>query len=315
MIIEILEGGFGVTIQDTGRTGHADLGVPESGAMDLFALQIANILVGNDPGAAGLEIPSAGLIFRPDADCLLACVGPGWSLKVNSKALPGLMAVLARAGEPIEVIPGNGRWGYLAVAGGVDVPPILSSRSTYLRGGFGGFLGRPLLAGDLIPFFDPQVSLQDRAGLTFPLEELPPNGSPLEVRVIPGPEADSLETGVGDGLFRKTWLVGSRSDRMGYTLEGSPLQFAHQVELITSPVIPGVIQLPPGGTPMVLMRDAQTTGGYARIAVVINADLGLLAQLQTGEQVAFRKVGVEEARQAGNDQHEMLENFLRRNSD
>jgi antagonist of KipI len=307
--LEILEGGFGVTVQDAGRMGQGSLGIPESGAMDPYAFQVANILVGNDPGAAGLEIPSTGFIFRADTDYLLACTGPGWSLKANGKPLPGWTAVLARAGEPIDVNPGSSRWGYLAIAGGLAVPTVLASRSTYLRGGFGGFLGRTLQAGDLIPCFDAKTSLQDRAGIAFPMDHLPRYGSQLESRVIPGPESDSFP-GALDEFIGQVWRVGNRSDRMGYALEGGSIQFAQPGDLITAPVIPGVIQLPPRGSPIVLMRDAQTTGGYARIAVVIGADLDLLAQLQPGDEVAFRKVSLEDARLTARERRKVLENFL-----
>lgn len=310
MILEILEGGYGVTIQDAGRRGHADLGIPEGGAMDRFALQAANLLAGNTPGAAGLEIPSAGLVLCPDSDCLLACAGPGWSLKVNGRQMPGWMAVLAQAHDRVEVIPGSGRWGYLAVGGGLDVPSILDSRSTNLRGGFGGLEGRPLRAGDRISCLDTRVSSQDQAGTTFPLDKLPPYGPPLVTRVIPGPEADILP-GTMDEFFGQTWRVGSRSDRMGYALEGVALNSAYIGELITAPVIPGVIQVPPGGTPLVLMRDAQTTGGYARLAVVIGADLGLFAQLRPGDETSFREVRLEDARMAASAQQKVLEDFLR----
>ncbi len=314
MNLEILEGGYGVTIQDAGRRGHADLGIPEGGAMDRFALQAANLLAGNTPGAAGLEIPSAGLVLLPDADCLLACAGPGWSLRVNSRNLPGWMSVLARAQDRVEVIPGSGRWGYLAISGGLDVPLILDSRSTNLRGGFGGLEGRPLRAGDYIPCFDTQFSLEDRAGTTFPLDRIPPYGSPLEARMIPGPEADLLP-GTTDEFFGQTWRVGSRSDRMGYALEGVTLNPADIGELITVPVIPGVIQVPPGGTPFVLMRDAQTTGGYARVAVIIAADLGLLAQLRPGDEASFLEVSLEDARLAATARQKVLEDFLRATPD
>ncbi len=315
MILEVLEGGFGVTIQDAGRCGYADIGIPECGAMDPFALQAANLLAGNEPGAAGLEIPSAGLILRPDADCLLACAGPGWSLMVNGKLLPGWMAIRVRAHDRVEVIPGSGRWGYLAAAGGVDVPAILGSRSTYLRGGFGGLEGRLLQVDDRIPCFDSEDSMQDRAGIAFSTEDLPPYGSPLKARVIPGPEAASFGAGGRMDFFDQVWHVGSRSDRMGYALEGIPLQSVHNAELITAPVIPGVIQLPPGGIPMVLMRDAQTTGGYARVAVVIGADLGLLAQLQPGDGVAFQEVSLEDARLAAKERRKVLESIICTDSD
>lgn len=302
MKLELLEAGFGVTVQDAGRTGRAHLGIPESGAMDIFALQAANLLVGNEPGAAGLEIPSGGFCFRPHKDSLIACTGPGWSLEVDGGPQPGWMAVLVKAGQKVEVIHGSGRWGYIAVAEGIDVPNVLGSRSTYLRGGFGGFCGRALAAGDRLPCIDPQINIQDRVGANVPRGSLPSYSARVEARVTPGPEFRFFDSEL---FFRQVWRVGNRSDRMGYALEGAELKSMSRVEIITSAVIPGVIQAPPGGAPIVLMRDAQSTGGYPRFAVVVQADLGLIAQLNPGDEVTFRQVSLEEARLAGRMRHQM----------
>ena len=309
MSLEVIQPGFGVTVQDGGRYGGGSMGIPEGGAMDDFALRAANLLVGNDPTAAVLEIPGDGLVLRPDADCVVACAGPGWTLRVNGRQFPGWMAVLARAGDRVEAMAGWGRWGCLAIGGGIDVPVIAGSRSTYLRGGFGGLAGRPLQAGDLLPIGPEPLGLSAHAGRVFPAASLPRYGSPLEVRVTSAPGTARIPAEILRVFHSNGYRVSARSDRMGYMLEGAPLPLEGSAEMITTGVVPGAIQLPPGGSPVALMRDAQTTGGYPVIAVVIRADLNRLAQLQPGGEVKFTPVTIAEARQAWQARQKALDDF------
>jgi len=299
MALEVLEAGFGATIQDLGRIGYGAMGIPEGGAMDALALQVANLLVGNKPTAAAIEIPSANFKVRSNQDCLVACTGPGWILEINGRSFPGWMAVLARAGDLIEpsTEPEAGRWGYLAFSGGVDVPVVAGSRSTFLRGRFGGLEGRGLKNGDRISsLHDPQPNLQ-LAGQGFPPDLLPKYGHSVTLRIIPGPQLELFGDGAYELFVKSTYRVGSRSDRMGYALEGPPLQHVLSTDILSEGVVPGVIQVSSDGNPLVLMSDAQTTGGYGKIAVVIRSDLGILAQLIPGDSVAFQPVNLGEARE------------------
>lgn len=317
MVLEVLEPGFGTTIRDLGRIGYGTMGIPESGAMDPFALQAANLLVGNRPGAAAIEIPLSNFKVRTDRECLVSCTGPEWMLEINGNRFPGWMAVLARAGDFIQPLPGpgGGRWGYLAVSGEIDVPVVAGSRSTFLRGSFGGLNGRPLKAGDSLNILKKSDPASDLAGRVFPWEQLVDYKHSMIARVIPGPQKESF----GDDAFalftNSNFQIGSRSDRMGYTLEGTLFQRVQSADILSEGVIPGSVQVPADGNPLVLMSDAQTTGGYAKIAAVIRSDLGVLAQLNPGDQVSFMVVSLTQARELYLARQRALQDFASSNAD
>jgi antagonist of KipI len=317
MALEVLEPGFGTTIQDLGRIGYGSMGIPESGAMDLFALQAANLLVGNEPGAAAIETPCSNFKVRTDRDCLVSCAGPEWVFEINGSRFPGWMAVLARAGDLIQPIPGHGagRWGYLAVSGGIDVPVVAGSRSTFLRGSFGGLNGRTLQLGDSLNILhnsDPDLNL---AGRVFPWEQRMDYKHSMITRVIPGPQKEFFGDEAFDRFTNSTFQIGSRSDRMGYTLEGSLFQRVQSADILSEGVIPGSIQVPADGNPVVLMSDAQTTGGYAKIAAVIRSDLGALAQLNPGDQMSFMEVSLTQARELYLARQHALQDFTSSGAD
>lgn len=299
MALEVLEPGFGTTIQDLGRIGYGSMGIPESGAMDPFALQAANLLVGNESGAAAIETPSSNFKVRTDRDCLVSCAGPEWMLEINGSRFPGWMAVVARAGDFIQPLPGPGagRWGYLAVSGGIDVPVVAGSRSTLLRGSFGGLNGQTLQPGDSLNILQKPNSTLDLAGRVFPWEQLMDYKHSMIARVILGPQKESFGDNAFDIFTNSTFRIGSRSDRMGYSLENPLFQCVQPADILSEGVIPGSVQVPADGNPVVLMSDAQTTGGYAKIAVVIRSDLGVLAQLNPGDQVSFMEVSLTQARE------------------
>ena len=317
MALEVLEPGFGTTIQDLGRIGYGSMGIPESGAMDLFALQAANLLVGNEPGAAAIEIPISNFKVRSDRDCLVSCAGPEWMLEINGSRFPGWMAVLARAGDLIQPIPGPGagRWGYLAVSGGIDVPVVAGSRSTFLRGSFGGLNGRTLQPGDSLTILHKSDPNLDLAGRVFPWERLMDYKHSMIARVIPGPQKESFGDDAFDLFMNSTFRIGSRSDRMGYTLEGPLFQRVQSADILSEGVIPGSIQVPADGNPVVLMSDAQTTGGYAKIAAVIRSDLGVLAQLNPGDQMSFLEVSLTQARELYLARQRALQDFASSGAD
>ncbi len=309
MGFEVLDGGLSTTVQDLGRYGYERFGVPVAGAMDPFALRAANRLVGNPPGAAALEITVSGPRLRVTEKCLIAVTGADLGLRVRGRSLPSWMAVFVRRGWEIEFDGRrSGCRAYLAVAGGVDAPPIMGSRSTYLRGGWGGFEGRPLARGDVLDFGldSTAVDLAGRAGRSFPTEHAPPYSDRPEIRVVLGPQCPQDASG-GDHFTERgvatflssAYSVGPASDRMGYRLVGPPVEHRGSGEIISEGVPLGAVQAPPDGQPIVMMADRQTTGGYPKIAVVIGADLPLLAQCLPGQsEVRFRAVSVEEAQRA-----------------
>lgn len=300
-ILTLLQVPFLATVQDLGRVGFERLGVPVSGAMDSFVLRAANRLVGNPPGAAALELALAGIELALAQPGLVALAGPLWRMEVGGRSIPAWIAAYARAGERIRVYPSAGcAWGYLAFSGGVDVPLVMGSRSTYLRGGFGGFEGRPLRAGDCLALgsaiSDP--ALLARAGVSLAPNLRPLYANPVTLRVLPAPQADVFDDSAWRTFLSSAYTLSPTSDRMGYRLEGAPIRSKTGAELLSEGVVMGALQVPGSGQPLVLMADRQTAGGYPKIAVVISADLPLLAQLPPGGQARFELTTLAEAQSA-----------------
>jgi biotin-dependent carboxylase-like uncharacterized protein len=297
MGLEVLDDGLLTTVQDLGRYGYERYGIPVSGAMDPFALRAANWLVGNPPDAAALEITVAGPRLRATGKCLIAVAGADLGLRVDGREVPAWMAVFVREGWSIEF--GGRRSGcraYLAVAGGVDVPPVMGSRSTYLSGGFGGLEGRALRRGDLVPVGPVSFHLFTLAGRSFPRSLIPGYSDAPEIHVVAGPQDDYF-AGAGMAAFLSgEYRVGATSDRMGYRLSGPEIAHEGATGIISDGVPLGAVQVPADGQPIVMMADRQTTGGYPKIATAISADVPLLAQCMPGQStVRFQTVSVEEA--------------------
>jgi KipI family sensor histidine kinase inhibitor len=283
--IQVVRAGMYTTVQDGGRRGHRALGVPLSGAADPFALRLVNALVGNPDDAAGLEFTLRGpeLMFRRDA--LIAVGGAGFD------ALPCWRPLAVTAGTTLHLGTARaGCRGYLAVAGGIAVPVVLGSRSTFARAGLGGLEGRALRDGDELPVPPLPRSARDHWWID---ERILPAYSPAPVvRVMPGRHAAEFDSNWLDRSFR----VSAHSDRMGLRLQGEALVRRSGRELTSMPVVPGTIQVPPDGQPIVLLADAQTIGGYPQLAHVASVDLPLLAQLRPGDAVRFQGITLAEAR-------------------
>jgi antagonist of KipI len=288
----VLSPGLLTTVQDLGRPGHRRQGVAPGGAMDAFALRVANLLVGNAGDAAGLEFALTGPRLKLSGDALVALCGGEFG------DLPDWRLVRVRAGGEISLEKcRTGCRGYLAVAGGLDVPRVLGGGGTDLRGGFGGHEGRALRAGDVLKVhrgvLEAHTMRPDAALHHFIAPEVRPaySRSPT-VRVVRGPEAGEFSGEFPQHLF----TIETHSDRMGLRLTGPQLERRTTAgELVSSPVAPGTIQVPSDGQPIVLMADAQTLGGYPKIAHAISVDLPLLAQLRPGDTVRFQEVALDEA--------------------
>lgn len=269
-------------IQDLGRPGYQRFGVPIGGAMDRVACVIANRLVGNPPTAACLEITAGGAAFEVLTPCVIAVTGGDLGATLNNRPLPTWTSALVRPGQHVAFEERRqGARAYLALAGGVDAPPALGSRSTYLPGRFGGLDGRPLHMGDVIR---PASSAFDLARLAGRIWPAPVDYAPL-IRILPF-HISPGQPGLND-LTATPWRVGATSNRIGLRLEGARLRIEQADDLPSFGVFPGVIQLPPDGCPILLMADAQPTGGYPVIAVAIQADLHRAAQLMPGDEVRF----------------------------
>jgi antagonist of KipI len=299
------------TVQDRGRSGHQHEGIPMAGAMDELALRVGNLLVGNDENAAALECTLVGPTFRFDEHMLIAVTGGDLGVTVDGTAIPLWRPVAVPAGATVSAAAAvRGCRGYLAIGGGIDVPPVLGSRSTYARASLGGFAGRALRRGDLLPIGAPSelskridarlvgdggpnrlvVSRWGASAWLVPFYTSTP-----VIRLLEGAHTRELTTESRERLFKEEFRVAAQSDRMGYRLEGPGLELVSPRELLSEAVAFGTVQLPPGGTPIVLMADRQTTGGYPRIGEVASVDLPLLAQLKAGDRVRFRPISLEEA--------------------
>jgi biotin-dependent carboxylase-like uncharacterized protein len=287
-VIAILKPAVQTTVQDLGRPGLRHLGVGRAGAMDLLSLVIGNYLVGNAAGAAALELCIPPARIRLDAHCAIALTGADCPARLDDAPIDIGRRIVVAAGQTLELLAArSGIRAYLCISGGIDVPEVLGSRSTDLQAGFGGLDGRPLRRGDVLMISPPTVThatptptVHASAGVP-----LPQMGS--LIRVLPGPEFDGFAAEARDVLFKASWTLTSHSNRMAYRLDGPMLARHDTHELRSHGVFPGVIQVPASGAPIVLMSDAQATGGYPRIACVIAADQWRLAQVAPGMSIRF----------------------------
>jgi len=300
-MIEIVATAGLATVQDLGRYGSLRYGVGRAGAMDRLALAAANLLLGNDEAAAGIELQVLPFTARFTADCSFALAGADCAARLDGQALLPWSAYSAGAGQELVLgLPARGASrAYLALPGGVDVPEVLGSRSTQLRGAFGGLDGRFLRAGDQLRAAAPSP----RVG-GFGL--VPPSlGLPLEagefpaVRVLPAAEYCRFTQAAKEVFWSGAWKITAQSDRYGYRLAGDALAFAEPVEMLSHGIVPGVIQVPPGGQPIIQMSDAQPSGGYPKIGTVIDADLWRLGQAPIGTRIRFVRTDWDEAVAAG----------------
>jgi antagonist of KipI len=306
MALQIVEPGILTTVQDLGRTGYVQYGVTRGGAMDPLALRAANRLVGNDENEAALEIASFPFSIRVLEPSVVAIAGAPYALRAGDRAVPSNAALFLRAGEGLAFgAPAWGRFAYLALAGGIDVPVVLGARATALRDGFGGYKGRALASGDRIRARRPGLPIE-RAGriLATSWSEHYCAGGP--VRIILGPHFEYFGDSAYATLLAQTFRVSELSDRMGTRLVGQPLERRHG-ELLSCGVTRGAIQVPPDGQPIVLEADHQTTGGYPLIGTVIRSDLPRLAQKRPGETVTFAVTEVGAATQAARILQSLLE--------
>jgi len=293
-VLRVIAPGLHTTVQDLGRYGFQHLGVPVSGALDTTALRLANRLVGNAEGEAGLEIMHLGPTLEVHADSVrVALAGDGSRLEVRGRdqPVPVLQSLRLERGDQFRVAAtGATGTAYLAVQGGFAIPETLGSRSTYARGGFGGYSGRALTEGD-------ELSLR-QAAVPVGYEQRLPEGvlpRPRSVRVVLGPQDDHFAPEAIANLRACAYTVSKASDRMGMRLEGRPLTHRERFNIVSDGIAPGAIQVPGDGLPIILLADRQTTGGYTKIATVISADLAALGRLRPGDNLGFRIVGLDDA--------------------
>ncbi|HCF75167.1 MAG: allophanate hydrolase [Proteobacteria bacterium] len=302
--------GLHTTIQDLGRYGLQSMGVPVSGALDSSALRIANLLVGNEPTTAALEVLAAGPTLEVNTESVRIAVAGGNALierlSPYPRRLPTFESFCLHRGDVFCIGPVTDMaMTYLAVEGGFDLPTAMGSHSTYTRGGFGGFKGRQLASDDELSLILPAAT--DRDELRFVERTLP--GEP-PIRVIPGPQADFFTAAALDTLFSREYTVSAAVDRMGMRLNGPQLEHARGFNITSDGTAPGSIQVPGDGLPIVLLADRQTTGGYPKIGCVISADLPTLARLRPGSTIRFSKSTLEQATEARRERENWFARFL-----
>ncbi len=311
MTIAVISYGMLSSIQDLGRYGFQKHGVIVSGAMDTYSLRIGNLLVGNQEGEAGLEITLLGPTLLLEEDALIAITGGNLSPEVEGVQVPMWRPVLVKKGSVLKFGKiKSGCRAYLTIAGGFAIPEVMTSKSTYLRAGLGGYEGRALKDGDKLetnsisdyslnlfnklkkkdtaqPFITTRWFVDFNKFITLSNEHT--------IRVIEGSHFSRCSSNSQKNFYAGKFTVTPQSDRMGYRLSGPEIKLDEKFELLSEAVTVGTIQLPPDGHPIILLADRQTTGGYPKIAQVISVDLSLVAQMKPGGEICFQEISLEEA--------------------
>lgn len=296
MGIQIINGGFLTTIQDMGRYGYQETGMSVSGVMDTRAASLANILVGNDTNEAVIEITMMGPTMKFTEDEIIAVTGGDLGAKIDGKPVERYRAVLVKAGQTLSFMGMyGGSRAYIAFAGGLDIPVVMGSRSTNLKSKVGGYEGRKLGTGDEIAFRAPASWLPHMAERVYGLPSY--GAKEWTLRVVMGPQDDCFTDKGINTFLNSTYTISNEYDRMGCRMEGDVIEHKNGGDIITDGISFGAVQVPSHGTPIVMMADHQTTGGYTKIACVISVDLPELAQCMPGHTVRFKKIGIEEAQE------------------
>lgn len=296
--VEVIRAGMLSTVQDAGRRRHRSDGVAACGALDSLGFAVANLLAGNERDAAAIEITMGNAAFCFSEVTRFALAGADANAALDGMPVAPWSCATADAGQTLELgAPLRGTRSILAIGGGIDVPLVLGSRSTDLQAGFGGLEGRALRRGDRLPLGNAAAGT---GGMKLRVKPPQWEFGATEIGVLPGPEYWDFTTASQDAVWTTPWKVAPQSNRMGYRLEGFSLQrtAAESENMLSAAVFPGVIQVPPSGSPIVLLNDAQTTGGYPRIGVVRHADRWKLAGVAPDDRIRFVRSTLQEAEEA-----------------
>lgn len=305
-MIEVLSIPPLATVQDLGRVGHWRQGLGRAGAMDPFALRVANLLLGNAQGAAALEIPLTPARFSFVEDTAFSLAGAACGAQLDGVALPRCWAGSAKAGQELSFGPmRDGARVYLGLPGGIDVAEVLGSHSTQLREGFGGFEGRVLAPGDRLNGAEPCATM---AAISYALPAPRLAGaSDIVLRVLPSSETQEFSQASLDAFFAEPYKVTPASNRQGFRLEGPELHRIATGELRSHGIAPGIVQVPGGGQPIIQLADSATMGGYPKIACVIEPDLWRIAQARPGDTLRFSSIDLTQAREAEREEKAMFD--------
>ena len=297
MSITVLNPGLLTTVQDQGRIGYQQFGVSVSGVMDPRAAVVANILVGNDDKEAVLECTMMGPHLQFDQANCIAITGGDLMPTLDGKPIPNYTAIKVEAGQVLKfTMPKAGCRAFIAFAGGLDIPEVMGSRSTYMKAKIGGVNGRKLEKGDVIGFRAPKAELKNMNFRSMASEFVP--RKEYTVRVVLGPQDDYFTDAGIQTFLSQVYTVTAEFDRMGCRLEGEAIAHKDGGDIISDGIAFGAIQVPSSGKPIIMLGDRQTTGGYTKIANVISVDFRILAQLKQGDKVRFEQVSVKFAQDA-----------------
>ena len=304
-MIKIINPGLFTTIQDRGRWGYQRFGMPVAGAMDLFSLRVSNILVGNNEYDAALETTLLGPEILFDCDELISITGANMGPKINNSPVPMWTTLFIQAGDKLSFSKiKSGFRSYIAFSRGLDVPEIMGSRSTFIRGNLGGYNGRKLNSKDEISLGNKPIG---NTGSYLPKEFIPVYAKDNTIRVILGPQDDYFTEEAKETFLSSQYTITNEADRMGYRLDGPKIQHVEGPDIISDGIVFGSIQVPGDGLPIIMMADRQTTGGYTKIAVVITPDLPILAQMSPGSTMNFKSISIEKSHKIYKEYEEGLQ--------
>ena len=309
-VFSVLAPGGYTTIQDQGRSGYQRMGIPVCGALDAFAFQSANLLVANDLNAAVMEITVMGPRLEILAEADMAVTGAEMGMTLNDQPLDTWKSFRVRPGDVLDIQQvKSGCRAYLAVNGGIDVPEVMGSRSTYVGGNIGGYQGRLLKTGDVITCGRAERLHGMRR---IPSDMIPLYPSEIVLRAVPGPQDDFFREGL-DTIFQSDFMVSTKADRMGYRLQGPKIGIREGMpkSIISEPTMPGGVQIPPDEQPIILMVE-QTVGGYTKIVTVISVDLPKVAQATPGDTIRFESVSLETAHSLYLEQQKKMQDLAER---
>lgn len=307
-MIRIISSGPLTTLQDLGRFGYMEYGFSPSGAMDIPAAKIANILVDNSENDAVLEMTMFGITAVFEVDSVISLTGGDFSPLLNNEPISNYAAIYVKTGDTLKLL--SARTGcrcYMAVAGGFDIPLVMGSFSTNVKSSIGGYKGRKISSGDVLPLRHSTETIYKIENRKY--ESKYNYQSSISVRVILGPQDDFFTKKGLDTFLSSQYLVSSDSDRMGIKLKGPKIQAKDKYDIISDGISLGSIQVPSSGEPIIMMSDRQTTGGYGKIATVITADIPLLAQAKMNDTIDFNVISIKEAQKILRKQEKQLNAF------
>ncbi|WP_129598179.1 biotin-dependent carboxyltransferase family protein [Anaerophilus nitritogenes] len=303
--IKIVHPGLLTTIQDEGRYGYQQFGVPVSGVMDDFSYRVSNILVGNEEKEAVLEVTMMGPTIEFEEEGMISITGGDLSPMINGKSISMWRSIHVKTGDTLSFgAIKSGCRSYISFCGGIKTPIVMGSRSTYMKAKIGGLEGRALKAGDIVPIGEKIKNFSSRI---LPVKYIPQYEKEIEVRVILGPQEDAFTKEGIHTFLANSYTVTNECDRMGFRLDGEEIKHIDGGDIISDGINFGAIQIPGHGKPIVMMADRQTTGGYTKIANVISVDLYKIAQAKPKDQIRFKKVDIKQAQNLLKETNEKIE--------